>query len=1399
MHSPSPAPDEYRRRIEAITAQDILLANDTSGPLDLKTSLSLHFDRAFDFDDLFPRQLQDHELRKALNQAFASQAAASHLNAFFKRPPATPLATGECAYFFRTLVARALPDDLTGPSGAAAYQSCSLAQALWARHLCHKRRDAFLMATLLLHNDLPDEAPPPLAPVTTVELAHALDLNALSHHLLATPAGTNPAEHLFATLEADVYYQGLRYRPPTLREREAGHEPNQYGKVTLPGAALNAPVAHVLDALLHAQAFSQWAARLAQALQLPEAINSRDLAEQAMTDWLYPPHARRAGYVLDFELFNPQNQRLPYADIRLDLTNSVQASLGCRPAVAELAAELLLRHFAPELLLDDTPTAIPYRPDLNWAILRQGVMLLRDLQRPLSHEQAEQILSQPVEDSAGSSEALRDTLAQWGPLQGHIAYMPPWSAQQWRTVYDHYLIAWDVAQLQQRPDRIAEACRLLEAANIDPAGHNADGQLHLEAYLDLQTRYSAKGLPDVTQWFEEAFDRWLASARILHEGLMQRLLRHLPEDYLQALREGPWTCYAATWPRYRQPDPVPPYGDSPEEHWQQEVGTLGMLVLLQGEHDHTLLELFPQRLTWHERAIPPAAAHRLSDIVTLPYQAYNEAPPTWDVATFHSSLSTIIQAPAQHRLEALTNAYVQYVGLGNSAALHAVSKGATRHEAFLAEKRQTSNWGYLWKLIKHTVPGAACIDAQNGQDAVSCILDLAAGAGSATRAIRRAANPLARLSAANSQAAQAMRLGLVKSARRWSELSELPPAVYARTVGPRRWHSQPELPTHATWPDNFRLDQPPPPGLTPGQFMRDRLTPPDAPLAWQGHPRPLSIARSDGHVDTLINGAIYRHHPGELSNTLRRIDNQKLSSAPAPTLQNAPYRNEGDRHIALSFSPAANEAHTPLFGQQVSHAFQHVRIEPAPIRMHGGDSRFDAWTQAMVHEGKVVNYTGQSSKPLAPIKALEARVRLGIITPPVYHRRITADPLAEFWFGLPETFSAAQVQLIARVCPPVRLGGLARTVPDRRTLRAAIIAWQSRDWIIVEADVGVFYAAQWVISPWQARQLNALAAGTLRPGDLPTPPSSTRQTLSRVRDDKMIERYLQVSETYRIVATRPNLQRDIDNLTALLRDWLEHSRASHPPVPSVFKEVLDAAEARMLPEYAKSILTAPTAQDALTGVAKLNLAGLNREIIPAWRPLRQAALTEQDHVALVLNTLLPATGTDAPFMPMSVAELLSEAGALQLRRHLPGANLAFATATLEDGSRRVYFSLSGGWKNRKVGIPTPPAEPHTRVTYIDARARMEGKPPSPRFTELPTLRRPDHLNIVEHHRHLDSERLIATVLNDDLLATHASVRSIDVFTLFSTCRSCGGYVLPRLRLDYGKASFSVSWLVDYKE
>ncbi|MGE7989848.1 deaminase domain-containing protein [Pseudomonas sp. NPDC089554] len=1385
--------------IEAITWQDIVLESDVSGPHDLPTSLSLHFDRAFDLDDRFPQQLQDHQLRQRVQQALQSEKATRYLNTFLKRPADAAISPHECALFFRTLVTQATPRELPAPPTATGYQACSLAQTLWAGRHSLKHRDAFLMASLLLYNELPSEAAPALAPATALQLEGYLDLDALLTHLLPLPAGTSRTEHLFATLDAHLYFHGLRYRAPTPRERKAGHQPNEYGKVALPGTALNAPAAQVLDALLQSQSFIEWAERLANAAQLPAQVNRRDLAEQAMVDRLYPLHTRRAGFVLDFQLFSEENRDLPFADIRRDLVNSLQASLDCRPAPAELAAELLLRRFAPELLLDDVPGDIPYQPDLNWANLRQGVLLLRVAQRPLEYEQADQVCAVAQPDASSASEALCDTLTQWGPLLGHIDSLPPWSAKQWQSIYDHYLNAWDLEQLQQRPDRMAEAYRLLEAANIDPGGRNVDGQLHLEAYIDEAAAYANKGLPNVTQWFDDAFEQWLESAATLHEQMLQRLLSQLPATCLEALGKGPWTCQAATWPRYRLAGPVPPYDDSPEAHWQWEVGTAGMRVILPGEQHTTLLELFPQTLQWREWDIP-ASALKHPDLALEPrYEDYNAGAPAWEVERFGCRLVEIGRSPTQQLLQALKRTYAQSVALANRATLRALCKGSTRYEAFLAEKRNTSNWSYAWNLIKNTVPGAACIAPQGAQDAASCLLDALLGVGKAASALRRATSPLARLYGTNRNAAHSARLGLVTAAKRWSELPTLPSAVYARQIGPRRWRSLPELPGQASWPQTFKIDQPPPPGLTPGQFTRDPATPALRPLTWEGHPPPIVIARNDDAIDTLINGEAYRYHTNEPGNLLRRIDTEALLSAPAPTLQNAPYRNEGGHYIALNFAPAANETHTPLFGQQISHAFQTLRIEPAPMRLHDSLHPSDRWTQVMVLQGKVARHTGQPSKPLLALKPQEAQVQLGVITPAVYHRSITADPLAEFWFGLPESLTPSQVQLIARVCPPIRLGGLARTVPDRRTLRAAIIDWQGHDWIVVEADTGVFYAAQWTLSSWQVHQLKALSAGTLRPGDSPVPPAGNRLILSRVREDKVIARYLDVSETYRIVATRPNLQRDIDNLTALLRDWLDHGRTTAAREPDLFKTLLDAAEARMLPEYARNILTNPSAQDALTGVARISLAGLNREIIPASRPLRQAAASEQQHVAEMLNRLLPATGSPAPFTPMSAAQLLSETGARQLRQHLPGANLAFATATLDDDSRRVYFSLSGGGKHRRLVIDTPSPTSHPNTSYIDARQRMEGQDPSPRFTELPTLRRPDNLNITEHHRHLDAERLIATVLNDDLLAERDRVRSIEVFTLFSACRSCGGYVLPRLRLDYGKSSFSVSWLLDYKE
>ncbi|MNG97346.1 hypothetical protein D3C79_564570 [compost metagenome] len=149
-----------------------------------------------------------------------------------------------------------------------------------------------------------------------------------------------------------------------------------------------------------------------------------------------------------------------------------------------------------------------------------------------------------------------------------------------------------------------------------------------------------------------------------------------------------------------------------------------------------------------------------------------------------------------------------------------------------------------------------------------------------------------------------------------------------------------------------------------------------------------------------------------------------------------------------------------------------------------------------------------------------------------------------------------------------------------------------------------------------------------------------------------------------------------------------------------------------------------------------------------------------------------------------------------LRQHLYPVNLAFASVTLKDHSRVVFFALSGSPGRRALHIiPTPRLTP--AVDYVDARQINQFFPPDPRFTELPILRRADFLWTRVHKRHLDAERHIASALNRRLLHRHTEVERIDVFTMLDSCRSCGGFVLPRLRLDYPQAEFSVTWMLDY--
>lgn len=1387
-------------RIDALDAESVRLHSPLSGPQDLITSLNDHFDRALGLDSRFPTELPDHALFARLTEAFASEAARTHFNHTLQRSDAAQVQAQHVALLFARWVKVVVleVDHLLAaqiarlPPAAHPFASCSLAQTFWSHLLFRRRRECFIAAALLLYplRSSTPLATRPVAPSLAVD--DYLALPVLAEHLWPTPTGTSSAAHLFEVMGASLYAQGRRYRQPTAREQAAGHTANQYGKAWLPGLALNVPADQALNALLHSASFAERARQLADAAHWDNVGDHLALAEQTLVDTLYPPEVRRPGFILDFELFTPTNANLGMAEIRLDLIDSLQTSLACMPAIAELASELLLRRFAPELLLTGYPENFRYEAELPWIQIRQGAFMLIARQQPRTFQLAEQAIQQPVADADPiPAAALRDTLAAWAPLKGGFEESPPWSDAQWQLALDRYRVLKDQESLRDLPDRFEEARRQLRQVGIEPQGHNVDGQEHLQRYLDVGAGYRhIRGLPDATAWYESAFVAWAQRASNVYQGIFDRCLAHLPQDYQDCLRDQDWTAYAVTWPLYMGRAAQPAYGSGDEQDWHRETATQGIIVHAPGASSDLLCELFPERLEWRIHEIPHTPAERLTGHLRLHYRQYNQTERPWHSADF-PALQAVCKAPSKDRLAALAKCYAGSIALANREALHALGKGATQHELFLARTHSVGMGRYLLKLFSNIVPGISCLAPQDGADAASCAADFFTAAGATLSVGGRLLRPLARLPGVLGDNATAARSSASRAARRWSSGPDTA-AAHARTGNPRPWHSAPELTSGRSGPEGLIVQQHASPGQTPDALLLDRFPANDIPLVWNNPGRPILIGRDAEHVDIIVQGTAYRYQPRQPGGLARRLQHEPLPSQP-PALESPPYPGPQAR-IALYFSPPANEAGTPLFGQQVSHAFQTVRIEPAPIRFRPQNSRFDTWAQVMVRDGKVVNHVPGNPSRIRPLPVDETQLRLGVIAPPVYHKRIVVDPSAEVAFGLPDDLPAEQVRHINRFCPPVRLGGLARTIADRRTLRGAIINWRDEQWLVVEADLGVFYGAPYTPWAWQAQ----LPVTAWQPGRLPQPPRNLRRYFSRIKDEEAIERFLEISETYRIVAQRPNLQHDIDNLTQLLHDWIDQSKAFEPLQRSPFAEFLEAAQVRLLPIHARNILTQSPAQDALAGLARSGVVGLNREIIPNWRHFNDASALQRLHMRAILDDLLPASGSTSPYTLSTAPALLSPADIAALRQHVFPANLAFASVTLKDQSRRVYFSLSGSIGRRQLSVRVQPgASPAAQ--YIDARQAMLGLPPDPRFTELTSLRRADFLEIKQHKRHLDAERQIASALNRDLLERSGEVESIEFFTLLDTCRSCGGFVLPRLRLDYRQARFSVTWMGEYPQ
>lgn len=430
-----------------------------------------------------------------------------------------------------------------------------------------------------------------------------------------------------------------------------------------------------------------------------------------------------------------------------------------------------------------------------------------------------------------------------------------------------------------------------------------------------------------------------------------------------------------------------------------------------------------------------------------------------------------------------------------------------------------------------------------------------------------------------------------------------------------------------------------------------------------------------------------------------------------------------------------------------------------------------------VHEGKFCIWSGESVATLTE----EQRAMLALPEAPVYKPDLDGLLGPDTMLGLPANFASEDALAIHQDCPVVQLGAIAEGVSDARSLRGIRMDIDGSDWILIEPDTGVFYKAR-------------------RPQDQSAALKFVQLSRADAVQAEEINEFIRLSEEYRLVRERPGVQQDRENIARLLFDLL---KPDERPVWGLFwgKQVktydeyvrwcMDLRQENKLLRYATNVLAGEDMQKAFVTLAKNS--------IPDFCKIAQRSVPEQQHIVEVLNQLLPLKGSTSKWETLNLDSVVKPKAAKNIMGQIKGANLAFAQVYTAQGERIVYYSLSGGEKAKALALKLDVAgQIETRVEgviYRDARARMASREPDMTFTSLPVVRDVNHVRVREFNRHLDSERLIATVLKEDMQGTRIS--HIRVFTVMDTCRSCGGVVLPRLKADFPEAAFSVTYLKNY--
>ncbi|GFM77837.1 hypothetical protein PSCICM_36560 [Pseudomonas cichorii] len=557
------------------------------------------------------------------------------------------------------------------------------------------------------------------------------------------------------------------------------------------------------------------------------------------------------------------------------------------------------------------------------------------------------------------------------------------------------------------------------------------------------------------------------------------------------------------------------------------------------------------------------------------------------------------------------------------------------------------------------------------------------------------------------------------------------------------------------------------------------------------------IEREEGVFDILVDGEVYHLDAGTPGAAMRKLSASKVSSRAGwleetenlcrfrRNLESVPCAT-GVKLVTPTPEPVKPGSLSPKrTGKYPSHAIDAREFTLATLTTGAGETsqRLDVF----VYEGKFCKWAestevtpstsaqASTGKMVVPLSQ-EERELFSLPETPVYLPELDGILSAEGKLGVPPNFTPQDTAFVYEFAPVIEFGPIAQGVSDTRTLRGMRLQFVNTDWIFVEPDTGAFYKAR--------------------------VPESNRIELkfSRVTEVDEINEFIRVSEKYRLVRERPNIETDRENIARLLFDMLDDAerdawKVSLTPQITSYDDYarwcITNGEENSLLRFASEILAGEEIQKKFVELAK--------QCIPDFKKIAQRSVPEKQHILEVLNRLLPVAGSKGKWVELNMQSIITSKATNAILSQIKGANLSFAQVYTESGERVVYYALSGGEKARGLKLRIDSAETTEQildgVIFRDARARMASREPDPRFTSLPVVRDAARTVIRDFSRDLDAERLIATVLKEDMATTRLT--HIRFFTVLDTCRSCGGFVLPRLKLDFPDALFSVTYLKNY--